>query len=426
MHWRAWVDRVWGEGDDRVGWLRRVLRLTWLLLSPQVRGPLALRATSLAYTTLLALVPSLAVSFSLLKAFGVHHQVRPLLEEFLAPLGVQGGALAARLVAFVNQVDTRVLGAAGLVLLVYTAVALINKIEEAFNAVWRVSQARSFVLRLSGYLSVLLLGPVLLFSLAAFVVEHFGGVALGGALPFLLTVAAFWFVYLLLPNTRVKGRPALWAALWAAVVWRLSGMAFAHLVAGSARYEALYSSFVGTILFLLWLQLSWLIFLAGAQVAFYLQHPERMRRPGQAPPGPGAFEAVGLGVLFWVLRRFRQGEVPPDTDALESALNADPELLEAVLRHLRGVGLVYCDAEERWLPARDLSGETVGALWSSLRGEAVEGARDGGGLRLPGPVWRLLQDVQQGAREAAMLPVARWLEEGEEAQVTPLSRRRDV
>jgi len=438
---QRWAEAVWREGGPLPPWrrrLRQAIRLLWLLASNEVRTPLLLRATSLAYTTLLSLVPLLAVSFSILKAFGVHEMVRPLLEDFLAPLGEQGHLLAGRIIEFVDNVHAGVLGVVGMAFLFWTAVSLINKIEDAFNAIWHVGEPRSFALRLSGYLSVLLVGPVLVFSAfgltasllasgwATHLRELFGPVSVwvGALTPYLLTTLAFWFVYLLLPNTRVAWRPAFWGAFTGALVWRLSGLAFAHLVTGSGRYPTLYSSFVGLILFLLWLQLSWVIFLFGAQLAFYLQHPERIRRPGHPRPGALAFEALALGVLHTVLLAFRQGRPGPTEAALETRLNADPALLDAVLERLRETGLLTIDSEERWLPARDLSDVPLDALWRTLRGDLGGAGRDERGLRLPPAVERLVADLAQG-RPPPRRTVAEWLAEDEAEKVTPLPRHHD-
>lgn len=436
-----WAEAVWHDGASLPPWrrrLRQAVRLLWLLASSEVRTPLLLRATSLAYTTLLSLVPLLAVSFSILKAFGVHEMVRPLLEDFLAPLGEQGHLLAGRIIEFVDNVHAGLLGVVGMAFLFWTAVSLINKIEDAFNAIWHVGEARSFALRLSGYLSVLLVGPVLVFSafgLTASLLhspwvthlrELFGPVFLwvGMLTPYLLTTLAFWFVYLLLPNTRVAWRPAFWGALTGAVTWRLSGLAFARLVTGSGRYPTIYSSFVGLILFLLWLQLSWVIFLFGAQLAFYLQHPERIRRPGHPRPGLLAFEALALGVLHTVLSAFREGRPGPTEAELEEALNADPDLLDAVLERLRGAGLLLTDGEDRWLPARDLGKTTLEALWCTLRGDLAGADRDERGLRLPPAVERLVAALARGEPPPAQT-VDEWLAGDDGDKVTPLPRRRD-
>jgi membrane protein len=145
-------------------WFLRTLRLLLALVRDISEGELTLRAMSLVYTTLLSLVPLLAVSFSVLKAFGVHNQIEPMLMQFLAPFGPKGREIAFKIVEFVENMKVGILGAVGLALLLYTVVGLIQKIENAFNFTWHVKQSRSLPQRFSGYLSVIIIGPVLVFS----------------------------------------------------------------------------------------------------------------------------------------------------------------------------------------------------------------------------------------------------------------------
>ena len=142
----------------------RTARLAIVLVRDVMTGTLTLRAMSLVYTTLLSMVPLLALSFSVLKAFGVHNRIEPVLQDLLAPLGAQGDQITRRLVEFIDHMNVGVLGSVGLALLIYTVVSLMEKIEESFNSIWHVTQLRSLGERYSRYLSVLLVGPILVFS----------------------------------------------------------------------------------------------------------------------------------------------------------------------------------------------------------------------------------------------------------------------
>ena len=142
-------------------------RILYRVIEDFMQGQLTLRAMSLVYTTLLSLVPLLALSFSLLKAFGVHNQLEPMLLTFLAPLGEKGGEMSAQIVQFVGNMGVGVLGSLGLVLLIYTVVSLLQKIEEAFNFIWHVPSLRNLPQRLSGYLSVVMVGPMLVVTALA-------------------------------------------------------------------------------------------------------------------------------------------------------------------------------------------------------------------------------------------------------------------
>ncbi len=289
------VDRwLWGQDLRQASALRqrtlRGLQLGYALGRDLLEGQLTLRAMSLVYTTLLSLVPLLALSFSVLKAFGVHNQIRPTLLTLLEPLGPKGAEITTQVIGFVENTKVGVLGALGLAMLVYTVVSLLQKIESAFNHVWHVQRPRRLAERFSQYLSVLTIGPLLVFAALGItatlssqrVVQALAGFAplgaivggIGRLVPYLLVIAAFAFVYRYMPNTKVRLRAALIGAVVAGVLWQSVGWGFAAFVAGSAKYTAVYAGFAIVVLSMIWLYLSWLIVLLGASLAFYVQHPE--------------------------------------------------------------------------------------------------------------------------------------------------------
>ena len=108
-------------------------RLLWVLVRDLLEGQLTMRAMSLVYTTLLSLVPMLALAFSVLKALGVHNQLEPLLAEALAPLGPRSVDITGSVIGFVENIQVGVLGSLGVALLFYTAISMIQKIENSFN-----------------------------------------------------------------------------------------------------------------------------------------------------------------------------------------------------------------------------------------------------------------------------------------------------
>ncbi len=272
-------------------WLVRMLRIFQAVIRDFGSGLPTLRAMGLVYTTLLSLVPLLAVSFSVLTGFGVHNQVEPMLSHLLAPLGEQGDEITNRVIGFVNNVNFKVLGSLSLVFLIYTVISLLTKIEQALNFTWRISHNRSLVQRFSEYTSVVLIGPVLIFSAigltASISNSQVAGVLTsmeslgwliwiaGKLVSFALIVGAITFIYVLVPNKKVHLSSALIGAVVAALLWKLSGWAFTSFVAGSTNYSAIYSSFAILVIFMIWLYLGWLILLIGASVSFYHQHPER-------------------------------------------------------------------------------------------------------------------------------------------------------
>jgi membrane protein len=303
------------------------------------------RAASLVYTTLLSLVPFLAVTFSVLKAFGVHQQIEPVLAQALEPLGQKGQEITAQVIGFVDNLKVGVLGAVGVAGLFYTTYSLIDKIEGALNAVWRVRQGRSWARKFTDYLSVVLVGPVLVVTalgLLASVQSHalvqrvmeiqpFGSLVVWIAelMPFVLLCGVFTFLYEFVPNTQVRLFSALVGGISAAVLWGIVGEAFAAFVAGSAKYSAIYSSFAVLILFLLWLYAGWLIILIGAQVSFFHQNPSAYLTHWLWKQGTYAFrERLALILLAHIVRRYLRGERPYRPQELAADTNLPASVVE--------------------------------------------------------------------------------------------------
>src|ERR1700741_4214477 len=118
------------------------LRLLYVTIRDFSEGQLSLRAMSLVYTTLLSLIPLLAISFSVLKAFGVHNEIAPFLSNFLTPLGPAKEEVIGRIVEFIDNTKVGVLGSLGLAMLIYTVISLIQKVEDSFNYIWKVNTPR--------------------------------------------------------------------------------------------------------------------------------------------------------------------------------------------------------------------------------------------------------------------------------------------
>ncbi len=342
------------------------LRLIVVAISDFRDGVLSIRATSLVSTTLLSLVPFLAVTFSVLKAFGVHQQFEPLLVQGLEPLGEKGSEIAGHIVEFVNNLKVGALGTVGLVGLFYTTFSLIDKIEEALNSIWRVRDARPLARKFTDYLSVVLVGPVLVFTAVATIasaqshwlvqtilrVEPVGMAVLWmtAFMPFVLICLGFTFLYKFVPHTQVNISSALVGGVTGGVLWKIVGMLFASFVAGATRYSAIYSSFAILILFLLWLYIGWLIVLAGAQVAYYHQHPTAYLTRLRWKQHTAAFqEHLALTMLVHVTRQYMAGASPCQTPQLAATLGVPLSALETLVENFVNHGLLYRTAEPKGL-----------------------------------------------------------------------------
>lgn len=352
--------------------LIRYLRLVAVVTRDVVRGQLRLQATSLVYTSLLALVPLLAVVFSVLKAFGVHNLLEPTLLNFLAPLEQKGVELTRQILQFVSRMRVGVLGSVGLGLLLYTSTSLLRKLELAFNSIWHVRRGRRFVRRLGDYMAVTVIGPLLLFaalgvtaSLAssAWLKPLHGLVAPAAKMvPYVLVIGAYLLVYVFIPNTKVRLRSALMGATIAGILWQSAGFTFTAFVAGSGQYRAVYASLAILIIFIIWLYLTWLILLIGAAIAHYHQHPERVTREPREQSmllSNRKRERLGLMLARLIGEHYYAGRTPWTAGALARRLQhpllAVEELLAAYTAH--GILARTHDNPAAYLPACPL--ETV-------------------------------------------------------------------
>jgi membrane protein len=333
-----------------------------LLFLKYYENMLGLRAASLTYATLLSLVPLLAVTFSVLKAFGVQQLIEPFLTQALAPLGPDRVEITRRLIGFVDNTRVDVLGAVGVAGLFYSVIYLVSTVEEALNQIWRTQPSRTWTRRYGEYMGLLLVGPVLIFAAFAVIasaqsywlVQRLVDTTVFGLrfalltrfLPFLFLWAAFAFVYKFMPSTHVPLSSSLIGAAVAALLWQLLSIVFTAFIVNSVSYAAIYSGFAILIVFLVWLYAAWLVILIGAQVGYLHQHSS-VYLPGAAAGKQGHLfeEQLALSLLCEIGQRFITGKPPATEKNLSRALGVPPDQLESLLEKYIGRGLVLRSAE---------------------------------------------------------------------------------
>lgn len=383
--------RLWPKGTRAADASRAlvVARLAYALIRDLVQGDLSLRAMSLVYTTMLAIVPLLAFAFSVVKGFGLHRNLAPMLEGFLAPLGPQADQISERVVGFVDNVSGLALGSISIAILLFTALSMAEKVEGSFNFVWRVDRPRSLMRRFSEYLSVMLVGPLLMSVAMGFTatlssttamarlreIDVIGGVieGLSWATPYALIIGSFTFLYVFVPNTRVRFVPALIGGAFAGVLWAGGGSLFTSFVVSVSRAEAIYSGFAIVIVTMAWLYLSWLILLLGAQLAFYVQNPEYVPLGQRAPsPSNGTRERLALSIMLVVGRDFEKPDHGWRIESLTALLRVPRHLTDPIATALMEAGLLTRTNENRLIPARDLRRIGVADILAAVR----DGERD--------------------------------------------------
>jgi membrane protein len=366
-------------------WLvAHILRYPYALVRDTLRGDLTLRAMSLVYTTLLSIVPLIALSFSVLKGLGFHRDLEPVLYTFLEPLGEKAYELTAQVMQFVDNVRSGVLGSIGLIFLLYTVISMVQKVEESFNFVWRVEQPRSLGRRFSEYLSVMVVGPTVIVGALGMMAtvqssdimqrvaqyEPFGTmfVILGKLTPYFLVIGVFSFLYGFVPNTRVSLRAALVGGVVAGLAWTASGMVLASVFAAGGGTMVIYAGFAIVIVALIWLHISWLILLLGAQLAFYVQNPQYLR-PGRSEIQLNASlrERVALSIMYLIVSDFRTTQHRWTINGLAENLQLPGAALGPIVTALERKGLLTITDEDTWLPARDPAVITLREVLDAVR-----------------------------------------------------------
>jgi membrane protein len=374
-------------------WWRRFLLNQGQILTLVVRGFITdgcmLRASALTFTTLLSLVPLLALMFSVLKGFGVQNELEPLLLDQLA---VGGGEAVTKIVEYINNTDVSSLGKYGLLLLIVTVLTLLSNIEKSFNSVWGVEETRPLLRRFTDYFSVVTIGPLLMVvaismtstlksqDLVLTLLEHqyVGEVLLSlfKVLPFMVMWLVFAGLYLFMPNVKVSPRAALIGGIFGGTLWQISQWGYLNFQVGVARYNAIYGTMAALPILMVWIYLSWMIVLLGLEMTYATQNLRTIRQDLRGERvNYASLEFIALTVLLFVGRRFYLGQPALGQEALARQLDAPPRLLRSILSELIRLGFVVSIEQENdnvgYQPAQAL--EKIN-LYDVVHGLAVDGS----------------------------------------------------
>ncbi len=342
----AWL---WSETGSFL-WARRLLQLLYRIAVQYNQANFKERAQALTYTTMLSIVPLMAITFSVLAGFGVHNELEPLMLKGLSFLGEKNAKdFAGVLIGFVENTRGVILGGVGLLVLLYTVINLMTTIESAFNRIWRVSKGRNLKEQILAYVVVILIGPILAFIALSFLSSSIffkvGGYVTDPLLNFLLSQAftifvvtiVIWLGYIFITFRKVDWIPALIGAIFAANAWYFVGKLFTQFVVLSGKQSQIYSGFASVVLFIMWMYLSWIIVLVGNQIAYYLQFRDHIAHDDDQTVKPSqvevtlCLEAKDIDRQEWVVKHVKsqsidistpqEGEVTPErAGSLESVV----------------------------------------------------------------------------------------------------------
>ena len=381
-------DFIWSDTLHRFGLPGRILTTllqhAYAVLRDMFAGQLTLRAMSLVYTTLLSVVPLIAFSFALLKGFGVDQLLEDRMYLLLEPLGDKGQEITDNVMRLVKNVNGGLLGGVSLAFFIYTAISMVQKVEEAFNYAWYVSKPRSFARRFTEYVFVLTIGPVAIVlalgmigslqneGIVRYLLENqiIGPlfVATSKVTPFLIVTSAFAFLYWFMPNTKVRLRSALVGGVAGGFLWATLGVIVATFIVNSARTMSVYGGFAIAIIALIWLYLNWLVLLVGAQLAYYHQNPAYLRIGRREPRLSSSLrERLALNIMLLVGQAFRDSETSITIADISDTLGIPSITLDPIVASLEGSGLLTSTETEELIPGRDLARIALGDILAVVR-----------------------------------------------------------
>jgi len=333
-------------------WLRQ-LRILILSISEFNKDKCSLRASALTYFTLFSLVPLLAMAFGIAKGFGFEK----LLTEQLKSKFTGQQEIVNRVITFsenlLNNTSGGIIAGIGVAILFWTIIKVLGNIEQSFNDIWGVKKSRSLGRKFSDYLSFMMISPIIFIMassmtvvVSAKITAIVNQLTLWGwvgslillllkILPFSLIWGLFTFTYLFMPNTKVNFTSGLIGGIIAGTLYQFGQRIYLMFQISVSNFNAIYGSFAALPLFLTWLQLSWLIVLYGAEIAFAHQNVDTYEfEPDCLKVSPGFKRLVTLGVVHLCVKKFKNGEAPLTTEEISQQMDIPIRLLNQIIFEL--------------------------------------------------------------------------------------------
>jgi len=271
--------------------LLKELQMSVLVVKSTQKNFLFSRASALAFTTLLSLIPVLAIMFMFFKAFGgelVETKIKPLIFDYLT--AGMGEKINEYLDSFLSSATVDTLGSIGFIFLLWAVYSILSSIETSFNAIWQVNKNRSPVEMLKTYLTIIFISPILLVmsiwmtSRFAFIMNigdsFFSGFStfmLSQVIPYILVTFLFLFLIVIMPNTSVKLKNALIGAMFGALCFTIFKALFIHYTKLAVSYDKIYGSIAILPFFMLWIYFSWIIVLLSVEIVYVRQNVHNLK-----------------------------------------------------------------------------------------------------------------------------------------------------
>jgi membrane protein len=340
----------------------KYLRVILLAARGFMRDHCQKTASMLTYYSLLNVVPVVAVAFAMAKGFGLEKLIEKQILEMAEKANWQAD-ITTQIISFshnlLNQAKGGLIAGVGIVLLLWTVISIMGKIEESLDEIWEIKKARTLIRKFSDYMAMMVLGPVLMIIsssatvlLASQVKVIVNKIALLGVfskviflllnlLPYASIWVLFTMLYLIMPNTRIPVRSAILGGVAAGTIAQIIQWIYIKFQIGVASYGAIYGSFAALPLFLGMLQTSWMIVLFGAEIAHANEHYETFGfHPDYSRLSVSSKRVLMLRIFHLLTKKFSLGEKPLSACQIAQALEIPVRLVRQFLHELIDVGLV--------------------------------------------------------------------------------------
>ncbi|WP_319779244.1 YihY/virulence factor BrkB family protein [Maridesulfovibrio sp.] len=353
----------WGTSQESgpLKFLHTIARLGYLITIGFLKDQCIIRASALTFTTMLSIVPFLAVAFSLMKGMGF--QDSSYIHEMLLKVSAGREEVVGKILEYVDNTNVQTLGWIGVATLLFTVLSTVGTVEKAFNIIWKVSHGRTFWRKFTDFFSVIFICPVAVIVATSVSVSIkkqailqqfdniYGVTELEGFLislaPLVLIWLSFTFIYAFMPNTRVRIGSALAGGVVAGTVWQMAQWAYINWQIGVSKYNAIYGSFAQLPLFLIWLYTSWVIVLLGSEISYAVQNVMLYRQQKFMPDaGVDDMQKFSLLALSLMSLRFEQSKSPYDLEELAGEIGVPVRFISPIMDKFVEGGVLIKGADE--------------------------------------------------------------------------------
>ncbi len=384
---------LWTMNIERMGKFKRFFMIQLRILVFAIRGFMRdkcpLHASALTYYSLLSLVPVAALAFGISKGFGMQDALKQKLIEELP----EHKEVVEWILTFANSMlqvsRSGLIAGIGVALLIWAAIRVLGNIEESLNNIWSVKRARSFIRKFSDYLSIMIIGPVIFLvssSVAVYIrsevidltqhVDVLNAIDplilfLLKLIPYTLIWLLFTLTYLIIPNTRVNYKAAIYGAVIAGTLYQFVQVLYIGFQIGAAKYSAIYGSFAALPLFLIWLQISWFIVLFGAELSYAFQNVPAYIFEKETGKISGFYKKVfTLNIAHVIIKNFEHGEKPLTTKQIAGHSEIPENITREIVAELTKAKILSKLSKGKhgftYQPARDINNLTIQDILLSM------------------------------------------------------------